>query len=414
MTKGWRPGKRAAIIGAGPGGASAALAMLQQGYDVRLYERNADPKPLGGGVLLSVPVLAILRQYDIDITNFGSFTKTQFRNNRGKVRVRLPFNENVEKAMGIKGWHYGVLRSNAFGKMLNALPDGVLISDHKLDKYEEQNGEIQISFENGAKVTADILIGADGIRSVVSRQTFGDPGIFHVGLRAWLGWCDDPGGIEKELAIIHHSRNVQASYFPMLHDGKPGFEWWIVERSAEGSAVPVDVEGHIRHLLADFPSPMSRFPDHTDFETQLFRWEIYNRPTLKTWTKGRVACVGDAVHPVSPYAAYGMGMAIEDGYFLARSLGGRDLTDLAGVTEAFRRYEAERVDYVNHHVEFARELGKRFHHASAPMAWLRDFIFDHTGFLQRQVEKDYLASAEKMSLQLMELHRNPRATAVNQ
>jgi len=414
MTKGWRPGKRVAIIGAGPGGVSAAVAMLQQGYDVRLYERNADPKPLGGGVLLSVPVLAILRRYGIDITNFGSFTKTQFRNNRGKVRVHLPFNESVERAMGIKGWHYGVLRSNAFGKMLNILPDDVLISDYKFEKYKEQDGEIQLSFENGAEVAADILIGADGIRSVVSQQTFGDLGLFHVGLRAWLAWCEDPGGIDNELGILHHSRNVQASYFPMLHDGKPGFEWWIVERSVEGSAVPGDIETHVRCLLADFADPMPRFPDHTNFETQIFRWEIYNRPPLQTWTKGRIACVGDAVHPVSPYAAYGMGMAIEDGYFLARTLGGRDLTDLAGVTEAFRRYEAERVQYVNHHVEFARELGKRFHHAPAPVAWIRDFIFDHTSFLQRLVERDYLADAEKMSLQLMELHLGSGGTPANQ
>ena len=60
--------------------------------------------------------------------------------------------------------------------------------------------------------------------------------------------------------------------------------------------------------------------------------------------------------------------------------------------------------YCNHQVEFARKLGNQFHHAPAPVAWLRDQIFDRTGILQRLIEKDYLADAEKMSMQLRELH----------
>jgi hypothetical protein len=67
---------------------------------------------------------------------------------------------------------------------------------------------------------------------------------------------------------------------------------------------------------------MPRFLEATDFKTQVCRWEVFNRPSMKRWSARRVVCVGDAVHPVSPYAAYGMGMAIEDGYFLARALDG--------------------------------------------------------------------------------------------
>lgn len=404
MGDSWRPGRRVAIVGGGPGGISAAIALRQQGYDVRIFERQKEPKPLGGAVLLSVPVLAVLRSYGIDIENFGSFTRTEFRNNRGKVRVRLPFNEKVEKAMGIKGWHYGVLRSSAFAKMLDRLPSSLIVPDHTFAGYEEQEDEIVLRFENGERVTADLLIGADGIRSRVSEQAFGDLGLFHIGLRLWLAWCDDVPGIDRTLGALHHSRRVQASYFPMLHDGKPGFEWWIVEPAKEGEPVPTDVERHVRELLRDFADPMPRFPDHTNFETQAFRWDIYNRPSLKSWTKGRVACVGDTVHPVSPYAAYGMGMAIEDGYFLARALGGRDLLGRQGLAEAFGRYEAERVDYVNHQVEFARKLGSQFHNAPAPVAFIRDLVFDNTSVLQKMVSKDALADAEKMSLQLREFH----------
>ena len=90
----WRPGWRIVIIGAGPGGVSAALAFHRRGFDVRLYERASEPRPLGGGVLLSVPVLAILRYYGVDVTEFGSHTLTEFRNNKGRLRAALETRSN--------------------------------------------------------------------------------------------------------------------------------------------------------------------------------------------------------------------------------------------------------------------------------------------------------------------------------
>jgi 2-polyprenyl-6-methoxyphenol hydroxylase-like FAD-dependent oxidoreductase len=320
------------------------------------------------------------------------------------VRANLPWNPSVEKAFGIPGWHYGMLRSNAFGQLLSRLPEGVVVGDKACTGYTEAGGEVIVNFADGTTETADLLIGADGINSAVSKQAFGDPKLFHIGLRVVLAWCEDFGGIDRSLGVIHHSRNVQASYFPMLHDGKPGWEWWVVERSNGESDVIPDLREHMINHVSKFADPMPRFAQHTDFDTQAFRWEIRNRPSLKHWCKGRVACVGDAVHPVSPYAAYGMGMAIEDGYFLARALADKDLTNLSQIEAACKRYEDERVDYVTHHVEFARKLGDQFHKAPAPVAWLRDMIFDNTGVLEKLIKKDYLSDSEKMSLHLKELH----------
>jgi 2-polyprenyl-6-methoxyphenol hydroxylase-like FAD-dependent oxidoreductase len=113
--------------------------------------------------------------------------------------------------------------------------------------------------------------------------------------------------------------------------------------------------------------------------------------------------VGDAVHPVSPYAAYGMGMAIEDGYYLAKYLNGVDLRDLEAVSAGFELYEQQRVDYVNHNMEFARFLGRVFHGVPWPLAKLRDLVFDYTPFLSRYLEKGYLQKAEEETLGLKEL-----------
>ncbi|PIG83967.1 hypothetical protein AARAC_008647 [Aspergillus arachidicola] len=112
----------------------------------------------------------------------------------------------------------------------------------------------------------------------------------------------------------------------MLRDGKPRFEWWILEGWAQ---------------------PIPRLLEATDFDTQVYRWNIYNRPSRKKWSTGRIVGVGDAVHPVSPSTAYSMGMAIEDGHYLANALDGVDLCDVRAVSAGFELYEAQRADYVN-------------------------------------------------------------------
>lgn len=400
----WRPGKRVAIAGGGPGAVSTALAFLQRGFDVRMFERQPECKAIGGAVLLSTPVLAILRSYGMSLDNVGSYTVTYFKNKAGDARVKLPFNHEVEKRMGIKGWHYGVLRSTAFKKMMDLLPEGIITVDRQVIGYAEQeDGTVDVNFKDGTSITADILVGADGIRSAVSHQAFGPSNLFHTGIRLWLAWCDFIPDIPPNYGYVSHDWQHQASFFPMLHDGKPGFEWWVVEPSWEGKPVPEDPKAHLTDILKDWAQPMPRFLETTNFDTNVYRWEIYNRPSMKKWCKGRVACVGDAVHPVSPYAAYGMGMAIEDGYFLARALDGVDLRDIRAVSAAFSLYESQRVDYVNHNMEFARFLGYMFHKMPWPIAKLRDLLFDYTPVLGGYLRKGYLEKAEKETINLKEL-----------
>lgn len=399
----WRPGRRVAIVGGGPGSISAGLAFIQRGFDVRIFERQPECKAIGGGVLLSTPVLSILRSYGLSLDNVGSYTVTYFKNKAGRERAKLPFNPVVEKRMGIKGWHYGVLRSSIFKKMLDLVPEGVIYAGHEFTSYTEMDDGIELHFANGHQVTADILVGADGIRSKVSQQAFGDPHLFHTGLRLWLAWCDHIPDIPPNYGVLSHDWQHQASFFPMLHDGKPGFEWWVVEPSWEGKPVPEDPKAHLTEILRDWAQPMPRFLDATDFDSQVYRWEIYNRPSMKKWSTRRVVCVGDAVHPVSPYAAYGMGMAIEDGYYLARALDGVDLRDLHALKAGCEIYEKQRVDYVNHNMEFARFMGRMFHSLPWPLTAIRDFIFDYTPFLSKHLGEGYLKKAEEETLSLKEL-----------
>ena len=270
--------------------------------------------------------------------------------------------------------------------MADLLPAGTVILNEDFTEYtelpedgnhegaspESTNGkEAELHFKSGLKVTCDILVGADGISSKVSAQAFGDPKIFHTGARVWLGWCDWIDTIPSGAGICHHSWQYQASYFAMVNHGHKSLQWWPVEASSEGDPAPKTVEDRRKHfdiILEDFCEPMPSVIGNTNLETDLFCWEVYQRPSLKKWSNGRVVCLGDAVHPVSPYAAYGMGMAIEDGYFLGKALDGVDLKDMQQVEKGFKAFEAQRVDYVNGNFEFARNLGTIFHRLPWPVA----------------------------------------------
>lgn len=393
------PRRRVAVVGAGPGGISTAIALHQAGHEVRLFERSPQVTPLGGAVLLSLPVLSILRSYGVDIHRLGAMAVTEFRDWKGRLRVRLPFNRRAEEKAGLPGWHYGMLRAEAIGRMLAVLPPEIVYPNHRCTGFDETPDAVRVKFDNGAHWEADLLVGADGIRSVVSRQVFGDPKLFHCGITVWLAWCKAEG-VPRDVGFISHSPRVQASYFPILHQGEPAFEWWVVEPWKEGRPFGGDMKRHVGRLIEGWCDPIPRLYEATDFARNAFRWEIYNRAPLASWSRGRVSFVGDAVHPVSPYAAYGMGMAIEDGFWLARSLAGADLADPAQLAQGLARYDAQRVWYTNKQAVMARRMGHLFHRLPWPLSELRDAVFNHTGFLERVLVQDYLKDAEDQMLAL--------------
>ncbi len=387
-------GKRVAIVGAGPGGLSAAIAFQRAGHHVRVFERAPQVQPLGGAVLLSLPVLSILRSYGVDISRLGSYAEVQFRNSKGKLRAALPFNKKAEERAQLPGWQYGMLRSDAFERMLAVIPGDVIRAGHKLLRFEESEDAIHLFFESGETYEADLLVGADGIRSTVARQLWGDPNLFHCGIQVWLAWCHCDG-VPRDVSYISHSSTIQASFFPMLHKGEEAFEWWVVEPWNEGDELKESPRDHLLKRIDGWCDPLPKLAAATNFESNCFRWEIYNRPPLEKWSRGRVVCLGDSVHPVSPYAAYGMGMAIEDGFFLAKFIAGKNLGDRVALTEGFSRFERNRVAYTNHYTALARKMGNLFHRLPWPLRSCRDLFFDHTKVLEKMLIKDYLQKSEE-------------------
>lgn len=379
---GARRSGRVAIIGAGPGGMAAAIAVHRAGHDVLLFERHPASRPAGNILNLWPPPLKALAALGMDIDDLGAPCDTEFRRADGRVRAVVRIPEEVKRRYG--GGFIGLLRPELYERMTAALPDGVLRVNRELVGFEQNPAGVTGHFANGERYECDVLVGADGIDSIVRRALWGERPKREHRLHIVGGFCF-PGGLgTRGRCVVGHDRDTQCSWTSIRYHGRDGYQWWVLRSWDPGQAFDENPLEYARRRVSRWPEPLPSIVAATDAD-DVQRWVIRDRRPLKRWSKGRVTLLGDAAHPTSPYAAYGAGMAIEDGYFLGRRLTGIQLTDPAQVTDALRRYERPRRPHTRQAAQTAWVLGKVFHHAPRPLQVVRDLVFDHTPVLQKAV-----------------------------
>jgi 2-polyprenyl-6-methoxyphenol hydroxylase-like FAD-dependent oxidoreductase len=376
---------RVVVVGAGPAGMATALSVHQAGHEVMLLERYPQARPAGNILNLWPPPVKALGLLGVDTGDLGAPCYTEFRSVAGHVRVRVNLSQDVLDEYG--GGFIGLLRPDLYERMLAALPPGILQLNRTVEDIEQDEAAVRLHMADGEVITAAVLVGADGIDSLVRRTLWGDAPKREHNLHIFGGFTFDANaveGAERGLAVLNHGRTVQGSWTAIRSKGRDGYQWWVL--SAHDAAQPFtgDMHAAATAMGAAFPAPLPQLIEATD-PANVQRWVLRDRRALKQWSRGRVTVVGDAAHPTSPYAAYGAGMAIEDGYFLGRRLAGVDLSDYAAVRAALDAFEAPRKPHTARQVQQAFILGKVFHHAPAPLRLLRDAILDHTPFLQKVV-----------------------------
>lgn len=376
---------RVAVLGGGPAGMAAALSIHQAGHEVVIFERYHEARPAGNVLNLWPPPLKALGLIGVDTTDLGAPCESQFRSSTGRVRARVKASPEVEKIYGKGGGFIGLLRPELYERMLAALPPGVLRTDQDVERIEQDERGVTLHFADGSTYEADVLVGADGINSLVRRTLWGDTPIREHRLHAIAGFTfDHDVAGEKGVSVIAHSRRVQGSYTSIRYKGRDGWQWWVLEAVDPEAPAPADLLGRARELASEFPAPLPGLIEHTDPDN-VQRWVLRDRRYLDQWSQGRITLVGDAAHATSPYAAYGAGMSIEDGYFLGRALRGVDLTDQRAVKAALLAYETPRKPHTKFQVRLAWINGQMFHHAPAWLRPIRDLVFDHTPLLQKVI-----------------------------
>jgi len=391
---------RVAVIGAGPAGMAAALSLHQAGHDVALFERYPQARPAGNILNLWPAPIKALGLLGVDTTDLGAPCASEFRNARGRRRVRVNLPEHVVRDYG--GGFIGLLRPELYERLLAALPEGVLHVNHAVEYLEQDESGVRLHLAGGRVHEADVVVGADGIDSLVRRTLWGESPKREHNLHIFGGFTFDQSvGAEPGLCVIQHSRTVQGSWTAIRNKGRDGHQWWVLEAFDADREFTGDLHARATALAAAFPSPLSELIAATDRE-HVQRWVIRDRKPLRQWSNGRATLIGDAAHPTSPYAAYGAGMATEDGYFIGRRLAGVDLGDHDAVRTALDAFEAPRRPHTARQSQQAYILGQLFHHAPAPLRPLRDAAFDRTPLLQKVVGE---ATPGQILAQLDEIDR---------
>jgi 2-polyprenyl-6-methoxyphenol hydroxylase-like FAD-dependent oxidoreductase len=370
------------ILGAGPAGMAAALGLTKAGHSAVIYERYPQARPAGNILNLWPPPIKALEEMGVDTTDLGAPCHSTFRSASGHVRADIEIPDDVVERYG--GGFIGMLRPDLYRRMLAALPEGMLRVHTEVTAIDDRGDQVVLTLKDGSRVRTPLLIGADGIDSMVRAHLWGaSPKREHrLHIIGGYTFADVPG-TEKGEAIIAHNRTVQGSYTSIRSDGRDGFQWWTLEACDPDAPAPADLRAHALHLAQGFGPLPGLVEATTDDHVQ--RWVIRDRTPLKQWSKGRITLAGDAAHATSPYAAYGAGMSIGDGYFLGQLLAGVDLADTAAVSAALHRYDELRIPHTTAQVQQAYILGRMFHHAPALLRPLRDTVLDHTPLLQKQV-----------------------------
>lgn len=329
---------KVAIIGAGLGGLSVAQALLKQGINAQIYEKARFLRPVGAGLSL-VPnglhsLEAITPGITLSLTAQGSEThQLKLHKSNGELigQKSVTLLEKYGQPMLQIRW------SRLQEILASQLPPDIIHLDHRCIGFEQNDQKVTVWFESGKTVEADLLIGADGLNSVVRQTLIGDGEPSYAGRMSWRAVLK----YSHEKLLPHQVMSMTASdgkIFGFFDLGSGYVFWSAASLWPEGSIAqsPADVKSRIQENFTGWAEPVPEILAATPSQDIIER-PICDRPPLKNWSQGRVTLLGDAAHPMVPLLGQGANTAFEDAWELAQYL--RHFPD---ITAALANYENSR------------------------------------------------------------------------
>jgi 2-polyprenyl-6-methoxyphenol hydroxylase-like FAD-dependent oxidoreductase len=352
-------GPRALIVGAGIGGLAAGIALTRAGLEVDVYERADAMHEVGAGISLwanAIHALGTLGLEEAILSASAPGTVAGLRVPDGTI-VTTPAMADLEQRVGVVCivLHRAELQSallGAFGR------ERVHLGATCVRVIEDRDGA-HAEFADGSVARGDVVVGADGLSSVVRAGLHGAAPPTYAGYTAWRA------------VVPFDTRRVQGSEtwgagarFGMVPMSGNRVYWFATKNVPEGERQR-DEKAGLRDLFRGWHDPVEALIDATD-PASILRNDIYDRPVLGRWGRGRVTLLGDAAHPMTPNLGQGACQALEDAVVLARCL--QDQPDIA---MALRAYETRRISRANALVRRSRQVG-RIGQVEWPVAvWLR-------------------------------------------
>jgi len=332
-----------AIVGAGIGGLAVAAALRKFFIEPAVYEQADAFARIGAGIQQSPNAMKVHRWLGIeDRLRQVAHAPTSSLNRdafSGKVTNDHPLGREVEARY--RAPFLTLHRGDLHAALLSIVPPQSIRLGRKLVGLAPQGPRVQLSFADGSEAEADVVIGADGVHSLVRDHVAGPEQPRFTGRLAYRttfpasllkGTDIGPSrtkwwGRDRHIVVYYVTAARDEIYFTTSLPEKA--DWMTRESwSTKGDL------GEMRAAFASFHSDVQRL---LAAAPEVHKWGIYERDPLPAWSKGRVVLLGDACHPMTPYMASGAAMALEDAAVLARAIDEAD-----SLEAAFRLYETTR------------------------------------------------------------------------
>ena len=359
---------RAVVIGGGIGGLTAAIALRRRGIDAEVYERSPVLRDIGAGISLWPNAVKALQKLGLgDLLRPLSLAKADgaLRRWDGTFLSRTSARE-LERRFG------GSMLVLHRAELLALLAESVGFSNinlgHSLFDIDTNSPGVGVSFTNGATAHGDILIGADGLHSVVRRWLGHPDRIRYSGYTAWRAVV--PFDYSTFVPAETWGPGRRFGAFPIRGER---VYWFATCNAPEGENDPVDgPQSLLLSLFEGWHEPIEDLIRAADDPT-ILRNDIYDCDPLGEWGRGRVTLLGDAAHPMTPNLGQGACQAIEDALELAVCLANETSLELG-----LEKYEKHRIARTGPIVLASRRLGRLAQIEDPLLGRLRDSVLQWT------------------------------------
>ncbi|MBV8938008.1 MAG: FAD-dependent monooxygenase [Alphaproteobacteria bacterium] len=370
---------RIAVIGGGIGGLAAAVSLLRAEFEVDVYEQALELNEVGGGINMAPNAVRVLHRLGFAEGLDGEGVRPRFTHQRrwqdGRTLQRSPLNPLCEELYGAP--HMTIHRADLLAVIASGFPAERVHLGHRLVGLADRGNVVEAWFDNGARITADVLVGADGIHSAVRAALFGEKDPAFAGCVAYRGLVPVERIADLGLEPGNQSwvgPGGHLVHYPVSRGGLLNFVGWT--EHDEWNREDWTDRATIARALAAFEGWHPQIRQIIAAAETCFIWALFDRDPMPRWSVGRTTLLGDACHPMYPFMGQGAAQAIEDGAALAACL---VVAGDAEPAETLREYERLRLPRVTLVQAMSRANKIRFHLPDGLAQRMRDAEWTRAG-----------------------------------
>jgi 2-polyprenyl-6-methoxyphenol hydroxylase-like FAD-dependent oxidoreductase len=345
---------KAAIIGGGIGGLTTAIALQQSGIDFEIFEAAPELKPVGAGIVMASNAMQVFQRLGIEnkIVAAGfEIHNACVVDQSFKTVSEISVKKKITPRFGIG--NYAIHRGQLQQTLLNEIDRDKIKLSKRLVSLIQQSNKVEIKFEDGSTTEADVVIGADGIKSVIRKNIFGEVPLRYSGQTCWRGMTKFslPANMKlNSYEMWGKQKGARFGFVPTAQDEVYYFTTFFTE--ANGKDEPGQVKKKLLNLYSAFGNIPTQLIEATA-EENIIRSDINDFIPIKQWWKGRVILIGDAAHATTPNLGQGGCQAVEDAFVLAKCLRENPLPE-----KAFEEFQRIRYAKALHVVNTSWSLGR--------------------------------------------------------